>query len=177
MTIFHPYNPTGSIPMQRNPSEPDEYFATVTLDRSEKCQFKFVVDGVWRCSADFPTETDASGNVNNCLPPLPALPTRTLSNGSGKGLEKKKSFTQTYTLSLLTTNFFHPLPDLTDTLFSPATPSGYSSAWSSASPSPAQSPFRLPSPELDMREYFCGVSDCEDEDEEMGDVDRRGVRV
>ena len=27
--------------------------------------FKFVVDGVWRCSGEFPTESDPQGNVNN----------------------------------------------------------------------------------------------------------------
>lgn len=43
--------------------------ANVTLDPTKTWYFKFVVDGVWRCSLDFCTETDASGNVNNVLYP------------------------------------------------------------------------------------------------------------
>lgn len=43
--------------------------ATVNLDPTQTWYFKFVVDGVWRCSLDFCTETDATGNVNNILRP------------------------------------------------------------------------------------------------------------
>lgn len=43
--------------------------ATIDLDPSQKWIFKFVVDGIWRCSLDFATETDALGNVNNVIYP------------------------------------------------------------------------------------------------------------
>lgn len=43
--------------------------ATVNLDPSRTWYFKFVVDNVWRCSLDFCTETDGTGNVNNVLYP------------------------------------------------------------------------------------------------------------
>jgi len=46
------------------------YRATVNLREDEKQLFKFVVDGVWRCSLDFPCETDEQGNVNNVLYPI-----------------------------------------------------------------------------------------------------------
>lgn len=47
--------------------------ATVNLDPTQTWHFKFVVDGVWRCSLDFCTETDATGNVNNILRPGSAI--------------------------------------------------------------------------------------------------------
>lgn len=43
---------------------------TIPLDPTVPWIFKFVVDGVWRCSMDLPTVTDQAGNVNNILPPL-----------------------------------------------------------------------------------------------------------
>lgn len=45
------------------------YRAIINLREGEKQLFKFVVDGVWRCSLDFPCETDGQGNVNNVLYP------------------------------------------------------------------------------------------------------------
>jgi len=40
----------------------------IKLDkRNKKVLFKFVVDGVWRCSLDHLTQTDKDGNVNNFL--------------------------------------------------------------------------------------------------------------
>lgn len=39
------------------------------LDPTVAWQFKFVVDGIWRCSLDFPTCCDAQGNANNVLYP------------------------------------------------------------------------------------------------------------
>jgi 5'-AMP-activated protein kinase regulatory beta subunit len=39
----------------------------IALDPSKEWQFKFVVDGVWRCSLDYPTFKDPSGNTNNIL--------------------------------------------------------------------------------------------------------------
>ncbi|PJF19819.1 Carbohydrate-binding module family 48 protein [Paramicrosporidium saccamoebae] len=43
--------------------------STVNLDAGQTWYFKFVVDGVWRCSLDFCSETDVTGNVNNVLLP------------------------------------------------------------------------------------------------------------
>lgn len=43
--------------------------ATVLLNPHLAWYFKFVVDGVWRCSLDFASETDAQGNVNNVIYP------------------------------------------------------------------------------------------------------------
>lgn len=58
------------------------YFsATVRLDPTQKWLFKFVVDGVWRCSLEFPTETDPLYNVNNVLYPAPdSLASRSLTS-------------------------------------------------------------------------------------------------
>lgn len=41
----------------------------VELDSGLEWQFKFVVDGVWRCSLDLPTTTDPQGNTNNIIYP------------------------------------------------------------------------------------------------------------
>jgi hypothetical protein len=54
-----------SVPMKKNPKAADEFFAIVNLDPFDKVFFKYVVDGVWRCSGEFPTEGDQNGNVNN----------------------------------------------------------------------------------------------------------------
>lgn len=43
--------------------------ALVRLDPAKEWQFKFIVDGVWRCSLDFPTITDSNGNTNNIIRP------------------------------------------------------------------------------------------------------------
>ena len=43
--------------------------AVVPLDPTKTHQFKYVIDGIWRCSLDFPTVTDNVGNVNNVLHP------------------------------------------------------------------------------------------------------------
>ncbi|KAG0272767.1 hypothetical protein BGZ95_011453 [Linnemannia exigua] len=56
-----------SIVLKKVPSTRDEFFALVDLDRTQPIQFKFVVDGVWRCSTEFETEYDYSGNLNNIL--------------------------------------------------------------------------------------------------------------
>ena len=41
----------------------------IRVDPREKLIFKFIVDGVWRCSMDFPTEFDDMQNVNNVIYP------------------------------------------------------------------------------------------------------------
>lgn len=58
-----------SIQMTRDQSDSRLFRATVFLDPEALWRFKFVVDGVWRCSLDFETETDTAGNVNNIWPP------------------------------------------------------------------------------------------------------------
>jgi hypothetical protein len=57
-----------SIPLVKDKSQ-DVWRTTVLLDPKKRHCFKFVVDGVWRCSLDFGTTTDASGNVNNVIEP------------------------------------------------------------------------------------------------------------
>ncbi|KAF9952359.1 hypothetical protein BGZ72_006334 [Mortierella alpina] len=59
-----------TVHLRKVPSTRDEFAAIVDLDRTKHIQFKFVVDGVWRCSTEFATEYDCSGNVNNVLPAL-----------------------------------------------------------------------------------------------------------
>lgn len=54
----------------------DVFRATVNLDPASTWYYKFVVDGVWRCSLDFATETDVHGNVNNVLYPEAPRPDR-----------------------------------------------------------------------------------------------------
>lgn len=58
-----------SVQMTRDQSDSRIFRATVILDPEALWRFKFVVDGVWRCSLDFDTETDSAGNVNNIWPP------------------------------------------------------------------------------------------------------------
>lgn len=55
-----------SIPMAWDAAS-DVWRATVLLDPRTRYAFKFVVDGVWRCSLDYGTCSDASGNTNNIL--------------------------------------------------------------------------------------------------------------
>ncbi|KAL2916249.1 GTP-binding protein [Polyrhizophydium stewartii] len=55
------------------------FHALVDLPRdTTKLVFKFIVDGVWRCSPDYPTEPDDQGNINNYLEirvtPSPVIP-------------------------------------------------------------------------------------------------------
>ena len=54
------------IPMA---SASDYLHAMVALDPTVAWQFKFVVDGVWRCSLELPTVVDSHGNTNNVIIP------------------------------------------------------------------------------------------------------------
>ena len=45
------------------------FVASVPLDPSKEWQFKFVVDGQWRCSMDYATVPDGLGNMNNIIYP------------------------------------------------------------------------------------------------------------
>lgn len=47
----------------------DYWRALVELDAAKVWEFKFVVDGVWRCALDLPTVTDSQGNTNNIIYP------------------------------------------------------------------------------------------------------------
>ncbi|KAI9006041.1 immunoglobulin E-set [Gaertneriomyces semiglobifer] len=56
-----------SILLPRSDECRDEFAVTLLLDRSKRWEFKFVVDGAWRCSGEWPTCVDNVGNVNNVL--------------------------------------------------------------------------------------------------------------
>eukprot|EP00158_Paraphelidium_tribonemae_P001270 Partr_v1_DN24184_c0_g1_i3_m70949 putative Protein kinase, AMP-activated, beta len=65
----------------------DEFLATVSLEPHQRVSFKFVVDGVWRCSGEFPTESDQHGNVNNWL----VVPEPLASSGASGALKSSSS--------------------------------------------------------------------------------------
>ncbi|KAJ3149178.1 Beta subunit 1 of SnRK1 [Geranomyces variabilis] len=56
-----------SIVVPRDPHCADEFSITLALDRLVRHEFKFVVDGQWRCSHAFPTAFDDNGCVNNVI--------------------------------------------------------------------------------------------------------------
>lgn len=56
--------------MRRDPECMAEFVISVVLDRLVRHEFKFVVDGEWRCSWAFPTTFDSCGFVNNVLEPV-----------------------------------------------------------------------------------------------------------
>ena len=58
-----------SIQMVPNDHSREYWRALVELDPNQSWEFKFVVDGVWRCSLDLPTVTDSIGNTNNIIHP------------------------------------------------------------------------------------------------------------
>ncbi|KAI8590067.1 immunoglobulin E-set [Geranomyces variabilis] len=59
-----------SIVVPRDPHCADEFSITLALDRLVRHEFKFVVDGQWRCSHAFPTAFDNNGCVNNVIESL-----------------------------------------------------------------------------------------------------------
>ncbi|KAF9545580.1 hypothetical protein EC957_010665 [Mortierella hygrophila] len=61
-----------SIVLKRVQGNQDQSEIAIDLDRSQKNLFKFIVDGQWRCSDEFPTEYDNIGNLNNVLPAFDA---------------------------------------------------------------------------------------------------------
>ncbi|KAF9136009.1 hypothetical protein BGW39_009061 [Mortierella sp. 14UC] len=61
-----------SIVLKKVPGDQDKSEIVVNLDRTQKTLFKFIVDGQWRCTDEFPTEYDSTGNLNNVLPALNA---------------------------------------------------------------------------------------------------------
>lgn len=61
-------NWSQSITMAKD-SANDLWRKTLLLDPSSPHEFKFVVDGVWRCSLDWDTNTDSQGHVNNIIRP------------------------------------------------------------------------------------------------------------
>ena len=44
-----------------------QWSVVVLLPSGEAVRYKYIIDGAWRVDASLPTETDASGNVNNVL--------------------------------------------------------------------------------------------------------------
>lgn len=58
-----------SIPMQPADQSKEYWRVLVKLDPKVQWEFKFVVDGIWRCSLDLPTRTDSSGITNNIIYP------------------------------------------------------------------------------------------------------------
>lgn len=62
-------NWSPSIPMVPSDQGREYWRALVQLDPKKPWEFKFIVDGVWRCSLDHPTTTDPSGNTNNIIYP------------------------------------------------------------------------------------------------------------
>ncbi|KAK3841463.1 MAG: hypothetical protein J3R72DRAFT_491361 [Linnemannia gamsii] len=61
-----------SIVLKKVPYIQDQSEIVLDLDRTQKTLFKFIVDGQWRCTDEFPTEYDSIGNLNNVLPALKA---------------------------------------------------------------------------------------------------------
>lgn len=59
----------AEIPLIPMTSASEYLHAMVALDPTVAWQFKFVVNGVWRCSLELPTVVDASGNTNNIIIP------------------------------------------------------------------------------------------------------------
>lgn len=65
---FNNWNPSEIEMAPVDPSH--EYHRTlVELDPTLSWEFKFIVDGVWRCSLDIATATDMYGNTNNIIYP------------------------------------------------------------------------------------------------------------
>ena len=58
----------GSVKMEKN-KDTDMFEAYIRVDPREKLVFKYIIDGVWRCSMDYPTEYDDMYNVNNIIRP------------------------------------------------------------------------------------------------------------
>ncbi|KAG0272898.1 hypothetical protein BGZ95_011303 [Linnemannia exigua] len=61
-----------SIVLKKVPYFKDQSEIIIDLDRTQKTLFKFIVDGQWMCTDEFPTEYDSIGNLNNVLPALAA---------------------------------------------------------------------------------------------------------
>ncbi|KAF9126215.1 hypothetical protein BGX30_000121 [Mortierella sp. GBA39] len=57
-----------SIVLKKVRGSQDQSEIVIDLDRSQKNLFKFIVDGQWECTDEFPTEYDSNGNLNNVLP-------------------------------------------------------------------------------------------------------------
>lgn len=56
------------IPLKQSASvKGEEYLTVLKLKKGESYRFKFIVNGEWRCSADFETVLDSHGNLVNYL--------------------------------------------------------------------------------------------------------------
>jgi hypothetical protein len=63
-----------TIIMKMDNTDSQTFRVTLMLEPTQTWYYKFVVDGIWRCSLEFPTETDNAGNVNNVVYPVKSLP-------------------------------------------------------------------------------------------------------
>ena len=54
------------IPMQLDPTDL-AFKAKVRLQKGQEYQYKFVIDGNWRCNPAHPQADDGSGNKNNTV--------------------------------------------------------------------------------------------------------------
>ncbi|KAF9931194.1 hypothetical protein FBU30_010637 [Linnemannia zychae] len=58
------------IELRKNPNNSDQSEIIIDVDHAINNYFKFIVDGQWKCSDEYPTEYDSAGNLNNVLYPL-----------------------------------------------------------------------------------------------------------
>jgi hypothetical protein len=58
--------PTNNIEMVQR-GRVSGFEQRLNLDGNAVYEFKFIIDGEWRCSPDYPTKYDADGNENNVL--------------------------------------------------------------------------------------------------------------
>ena len=65
---FNNWNP-AEIEMSPVDASNEYYRVQVQLDPTLPWEFKFIVDGVWRCNLDIATTTDMHGNTNNIIHP------------------------------------------------------------------------------------------------------------
>ena len=60
-------NWSGNKTIMNYDAEQDVHRVTIVLDSQIDWQFKFIVDGIWRCSLDYPTVRDTMNNINNVM--------------------------------------------------------------------------------------------------------------
>ena len=65
---FNNWNP-AEIELVPADASCEYHHVKVELDPTRTWEFKFIVDGVWRCNLDIPTMTDIHGNTNNVIYP------------------------------------------------------------------------------------------------------------
>jgi hypothetical protein len=65
---FNDWNPS-EIELIPADSSLEYHHVQVELDPTRTWEFKFIVDGVWRCNLDIESVTDMNGNTNNVIYP------------------------------------------------------------------------------------------------------------